>query len=535
MIDLVGNNFDPLPEYRRPGLTEMQKIRNISLDYIARLVHTAVKQKGGKVIVADGAYQSLQEAVDSAGGIGNIRCVFGSSMSATFPELLRVFYLFAVQGVPCVGGGIHLTARPDDLERFLRPYLPANAAQVSAVCGSADCLVIDTILDEARAGTLKKKYRGGIQMEQLYWQRFPWSSHGDHHMRCLEVSRGCPYSCPFCSISVVPREQRRLEVRDMDDVLHEIGDTWSMDKPIQRRLRFLVAENIYVQKKLFSELLERIIHSGIKLNFVAQADALIALDNKFLTLLQKAGCINLLVGFESLNGDNLRVIQKRSAFSLIKKLRCASVQEAYSSVVKRIQDHGITVVGAFILGLPYDRLGAGKQLGAFMARHNVLPHPTALTALPGAQFFEKTYRDRLIYGYPDEWPKDTGPYPAAFSGMDLTETNIRFEQGLQPREVQEEIRNVVESLRSRTVPGIVKSMQKSFSARGLGSVTTSLLSGVFTYNFYSGIAHLERRLHTGSSERRGALQRRHTLHCREKSNTALKEAFPTSLRDGTFA
>lgn len=349
------------------------------------------------------------------------------------------------------------------------------------------------------------------------------------------MSRGCPYSCPFCSISVVPREQRRLEVRDMDDMLHEIGDTWSMDKPIQGRLRFLVAENIYVQKKLFSELLERIIHSGIKLNFVAQADALIALDNKFLTLLQKAGCINLLVGFESLNGDNLRGIQKRSAFSLIKKLRCASVQEAYSSVVKRIQDHGITVVGAFILGLPYDRLGAGKQLGAFMARHNVLPHPTALTALPGAQFFEKTYRDRLIYGYPDEWPKDTGPYPAAFSGMDLTETNIRFEQGLQPREVQEEIRNVVESLRSRTVPGIVKSMQKSFSARGLGSVTTSLLSGVFTYNFYSGIAHLERRLHTGSSERRGALQRLHTLHCREKSNTALKEAFPTSLRDGTFA
>jgi hypothetical protein len=125
---------------------------------------------------------------------------------------------------------------------------------------------------------------------------------------------------------VVPREQRRLEVRDMDDMLHEIGDTWSMDKPIQGRLRFLVAENIYVQKKLFSELLERIIHSGIKLNFVAQADALIALDNKFLTLLQKAGCINLLVGFESPNGDNLRVIQKRSAFSLIKKIemcKCA--------------------------------------------------------------------------------------------------------------------------------------------------------------------------------------------------------------------
>jgi hypothetical protein len=524
MLALAGEALDPPAELRRPGLSQMQRIRATTLDYLAGLLDHVVRPLGGTVLAVDGEHESLAAAVAGAGGLGRVRLVLGSAISASFPELLRVFRVLLGRGVPCVGGGIHLTARPGDLDRYLRPHLPAGAAAVGAVAGPCDLAVMSQLVADAARARLQPRYSGGANMEDDYWRRFGRPGRGSHHLRCVEVSRGCPYSCPFCSISVLPRDRRRLQVRGADDLLAELRGTWEQDHRLQRRMRFFVAENVYGQRRIFESLLRRMIVECPPISFVAQADCLVALDEPFLRLLRRAGCLNLLIGFESLSEPSLEAISKRSAFTLMRRLGSKSVGEAYAQAVRRIRASGITVTGAFILGLAHDRPGCGRELGEFMAANDLLPHPTALTALPGAELFESTYRRNLVYGHPDDQPDGAGPYPAAFSGMDLTEANVAVPGGLRPEQIPLEIRACLEALRGMAAGAAARAWCAALrTGRGRGAasaVLDPLLAAGLVANFHSGAAHLERRISRGNAHRQGSVQRLEALKLRASGAVA---------------
>jgi radical SAM superfamily enzyme YgiQ (UPF0313 family) len=68
-----------------------------------------------------------------------------------------------------------------------------------------------------------------------------------------------------------------------------------------------------------------------------------------------SGCKSLFIGFESLNQDNLQQVGKNF-------INASKNAER----IKKIQDHGIGLLGSFIIGLDHDREPAFDQLYEFI-------------------------------------------------------------------------------------------------------------------------------------------------------------------------
>jgi len=117
----------------------------------------------------------------------------------------------------------------------------------------------------------------------------------------------------------------------------------------------------------------------------------------------------------------------------------------------------------------------------------------------------------LLYGHPDDWPVGEGPYPAAFSGMDLTECNVRTERGLSPAGVQEElasVRRMVHGSVSRAAMASAWNAMRTSRWKGAASLFFDPLAAVaMTINFHRGAARLEDRINGGTAGRQGAIER----------------------------
>jgi len=84
--------------------------------------------------------------------------------------------------------------------------------------------------------------------------------------------------------------------------------------------------------------------------------------------------------------------------------------------VRRIQRHGISVVGSFIMGLDVDRPGIGRQIADTANRYGVdLLNVLFLTPLPGTDLWKKMEDEGRITAdrFPEDWKYYTLALPVA--------------------------------------------------------------------------------------------------------------------------
>ena len=115
----------------------------------------------------------------------------------------------------------------------------------------------------------------------------------------MEAGRGCHFKCDFCAIQTAfERTQTR---RPTDDIVAELTDLRDTQN---KRFFFFVDDNITSNMAQAKELYEALI--PLKIRWVSQASINAAHDEEFLDLIVRSGCEGLLIGFESLNPENLR-------------------------------------------------------------------------------------------------------------------------------------------------------------------------------------------------------------------------------------
>jgi radical SAM superfamily enzyme YgiQ (UPF0313 family) len=139
----------------------------------------------------------------------------------------------------------------------------------------------------------------------------------------------------------------------------------------------------------------------------AQASINFADDEELLTLAAKAGCGGVFIGFETPSPEGLQELGKK--FNLLKDRDfCASV--------RRIQRHGIMVVGSFIIGLDIDEAGIGKRIAEVAGQYG-LDNLNALflTPLPGTRLWDQMKsEDRIALDkFPEDWKYYTLTFPVA--------------------------------------------------------------------------------------------------------------------------
>ncbi|MBI2881906.1 MAG: hypothetical protein HYY21_09945, partial [Candidatus Tectomicrobia bacterium] len=135
----------------------------------------------------------------------------------------------------------------------------------------------------------------------------------------------------------------------------------------------------------------------LRIRYKAQSDIGNAQDPPLLAQIRESGCIMILVGLESLSEDTLKTVD---AFK-------AKMCGGYEAGVRRIQEHGIAVLGAFIVGFDDDTPETFDRIAAFCRRTNVFPQVTIATPLPRTGMTERlraegrlpeeAYWDRCTY------------------------------------------------------------------------------------------------------------------------------------------
>ena len=292
-----------------------------------------------------------------------------TSMTCQAPRAYRLAERYRAAGAHTVLGGIHPTVLPEE----------AGDHADTVITGEGE-FSWPLFLRDFLAGSPRRRYRAGgfCDMAQLPVPRYDLIPAGAYRAIPLQVGRGCSLGCEFCSVGAV--HGTRYRHKTLEQVHAEIAAIHAVSKAARPRI-FFTDDNLHLHRPFLGSLLETV--TPLKINWMAQMDAAAAKDPALLRLMADSGCTQLLVGFESLNPDNLALIQehgpKRTLFA------------EYGELVRTIQSHGIRVLGMFIVGLDEDRPGVFRQLRDFILETRMHDAQiTIQTPLPGTAL-----RDRL--------------------------------------------------------------------------------------------------------------------------------------------
>jgi radical SAM superfamily enzyme YgiQ (UPF0313 family) len=138
----------------------------------------------------------------------------------------------------------------------------------------------------------------------------------------------------------------------------------------------------------------------LHVKWFTETDITVADDPELLQLMRQSGCRQVLIGLESPGRDALEGIELKANFK-------ARRWDTYRDAVRRIQDHGITVNGCFILGLDRHTPAIFQEVLDFaldVPLYDV--QITILTPFPGTPLYDRMLREgRLLK--PGQWDQCT--------------------------------------------------------------------------------------------------------------------------------
>lgn len=150
------------------------------------------------------------------------------------------------------------------------------------------------------------------------------------------TSRGCPYSCKFCSRGAI--SMKKFLERSAVSILKELK---SVEKQGFRYVAF-VDDCFIANKKHAMEIFRRILDEKIQLKYYITAARVDSADEELYELMRQAGVVFIQFGLESGNQDVLDYYNKNTT---IEKIKYA---------VNLSNKKGFYTVGSFIIGAPFE-------------------------------------------------------------------------------------------------------------------------------------------------------------------------------------
>jgi radical SAM superfamily enzyme YgiQ (UPF0313 family) len=404
---------------------------------------------------------------------------------------------FVSQGLPTIMGGFHVSGYPDSC-KFL------NECGITTVVGEAENLWGEIIEDFLR-GDLKKSYSvtQGIRaktgkddivvpliteallpvVDDRYLTRFFNSS-----MTTLDTSRGCPFTCSYCSVKNVMG--RTMRSREPDAVVawvrdavqnHGISSLFLVDDDFFRSPRW---EEILVG-------LGEVKKEYPKLSFMMQVDvdascyanvaegetetAKHRRSRRFTELAAAAGCYMAFVGIESLNPDNLNFATKyqntddRQHKMKLEEAR-ARVINKYRRVVDNWHKVGVSVHAGYMLGFPFDGPDCGRIAAATLKKIGFdIVSFFIMTPLPGTEDQVRSAKEGLI----SDWD---------FNNLDSQHVTLKHEL-LDKASWMQAYREAF--TRFYSLPRLLQNIFTVCAGRGLSAESRRSVLVQFVYYFFS--------------------------------------------------
>lgn len=300
------------------------------------------------------------------------------------------------RGITVVFGGMHASALPDEAGQY----------GDAVVIGEAETAWPE-LLDDYRAGTLKRFYRG----EQTDLTDLPTPLYGTlrdgHQFRILNTSRGCPYNCTFCSVK--PFMGEKIRFRPIDHVVRDVA-------AIPEKMYINGDENIWWQgfEQRAIDMFTALKGGGKKwMGFGSLRPVLTPAGSRMLNAARESGMLTVWVGWDAISDESLHAYKADGKIGVDRE-----------RAVKTLRDHGIDVSLFYMLGSREDSIDDFKRSVELADRLGVSMHPSLVVPYPGTEL-RRQYEPYLYKEL--GWEYYTGAY-ALFDHPDPAMTSEAREE-----------------------------------------------------------------------------------------------------------
>ncbi len=268
-------------------------------------------------------------------------------------------------------GGFHPTMVPDECLQY------ADAV----VVGEAE----DTwpmIVEDLKNNSLKKKYisNNSSDLSQVKYDYTVFNGKYYNNIALVQFGRGCRYCCDFCSINAFYKGSVRT--RNVENVVADI-------KKIKEKYIFFVDDNIFADREKAVKLF--LLMKKLRKKWACQISMDIAENAEILKIMKQSGCMMVLIGFESLNKENLKKMNKK-----------ANMKVDYEKALNNIYGAGLMVYGTFVIGYGEDTVNSAQEIVDFTVHHKfAIANFNPLMAMPGTALYERLkWENKLVI---DKW------------------------------------------------------------------------------------------------------------------------------------
>ena len=286
------------------------------------------------------------------------------------PWVYRTADRLRARGKQVILGGIHVTALPDEAKRHCDGLVLGESENIWA-----------GLLEDAERGSLKPVYDGGFSdlvklprpVTNLWKTKYVYGY--------FQTSRGCPFSCTFCSVHKFFGGKVRM--RPIGDVVEEVAAS-------KRHLFWGIDDNIWgVNVNRSIELYAEMARTVRRKWWFGSGDLTSIQHPRSHELLEnarKAGLTAVLVGWESNNQQSLQ--EYRAVTKQGRERRDA---------IKKVRDHGIEVMLFMMVGGRQDLAEDFDGIRKLCDDLKVSAHPVMTTPFPGTELYD-IYKPHLVPG-----------------------------------------------------------------------------------------------------------------------------------------
>jgi radical SAM superfamily enzyme YgiQ (UPF0313 family) len=294
-------------------------------------------------------------------------------ITANVDNALRAYEIAAGyrrRGIPVIGGGIHVSAVPEEAQQHFDAICIGNAENVWA-----------GIVADTESGALKPVYQSvaPIQGQDIPILKRNVVAAGDYlYSNTISASRGCPFKCDFCYNSCEYVNYHIIN-RPVDEVLREI-------RGLGTRHVLFIDDNLIGNPAWTWEFLTAIRDQHMALRWNAAVSVNLVNHLPLLDLMAETGCNSLFVGFETINKKALAEVGKRQ-----------NQVAMYNQLIEEIHRRGIMVNASMVFGLDHDDASMFKTTLKWLV-DNKVETMTAhiLTPYPGTVLYERMDSENRI-------------------------------------------------------------------------------------------------------------------------------------------
>jgi len=245
-------------------------------------------------------------------------------------------------------------------------------------------ITLPLFLDDLKAGCPKHIYttQQRADLKQTPLPLWGLVDINKYALMSIQYSRGCPFSCDFCDVTLL--FGRKMRTKTTDQILAELDGLYAHK---WRGQVFFVDDNFIGNKNhLKNELLPALIDWMEKRKypfvFNTQLSINLADDDELMHLLAHAGFDAVFVGIETPSQQSLD--------------ECGKLQNKNRDLVasvKKIQSFGLQVQGGFILGFDSDHSSTFERLITFIQKSGIVTAMVGLLNAPrGTELYHRLSR-----------------------------------------------------------------------------------------------------------------------------------------------